>query len=270
MYPEIVLKAALDAANTIMSYYREGFSVERKADQSPVTEADKAADAIIRSYLEQTGIPVISEEYPVVEYERRKSWNKVWIVDPLDGTKEFIKRTGEFTINIALLEEGEPTEGLVFAPALGLLYRTEGGQLLKENYAVTAPFVFGNMEESAILSSNRFASENICASVSHANVATRSFVERYKSAHPLGNLISMGSSLKFCLLAEDKAGIYPRFSPTMEWDTAAGQAILKAVGGNVWDVKTQQPIRYNRENLLNGDFIATARHMSKNEAFSYI
>lgn len=266
---DIVLQAALEAGKLIMAYYREGFSVERKMDASPVTEADKAADDIIRKYLESTGMPVISEESVAAAYEQRKHWKKLWVVDPLDGTKEFIKGTGEFTVNIAFIEEGEPTDGLVFAPALGLLYRTEQGKLLKETYRLTDEGVFGKLEGNT-LSNDNHTSENICASVSHANAATRSFIDRYKSAHPMGDLISIGSSLKFGLLAEGKAGIYPRFSPTMEWDTAAGQAILQAVDGNVWDMETREPIRYNRENLRNGNFIAAASNLSKQEAFSFL
>jgi 3'(2'), 5'-bisphosphate nucleotidase len=268
-HSNIVLQAALEAGQVIMGYYRDGFSVERKSDASPVTEADQAADKIIRRHLEVTGIPVISEESAVADFSERKSWKKAWMVDPLDGTKEFIKRTGEFTVNIALLEDGKPTEGLVFAPALGLLYQTRQGRLIKEIYLLQERNVFIK-SEAFFLSQEINRSRNVCASISHANSATLSFVERYRSAHPLGTLISIGSSLKFALLAEGKAGIYPRFSPTMEWDTAAGQAILQAAGGNVWDVETGNPIQYNRENLLNGNFIATASHISKGEAFSYL
>lgn len=266
-YSEIVLRAALEAGESIMAYYRDGFSVQRKIDASPVTEADQAADAIIRKYLMETGIPVMSEESAVEGYSTRKNWKKLWIVDPLDGTKEFIKKTGEFTVNIALIEEGEPTEGLVFAPAMGLLYRIEQGRLLKETYRAESSGVFSKLEGNT-LSHDNHTSENICASISHANAATKSFIDKYKSAHPSGDLISIGSSLKFGLLAEGKAGIYPRFSPTMEWDTAAGQAILQAVGGMVLDIETRQPIKYNRENLRNRNFIAAASNISIEEAFS--
>lgn len=264
-----MLQAALEAAVVIMRYYRGGYNVERKTDASPVTDADKAADVLIRQRLEHTGIPVISEETAVLDYEVRKGWNKVWVVDPLDGTKEFIKHTGEFTVNIALVEEGTPTDGLVFAPAKGLLYRTQGGALHKETYGWDENGVPKRIE-GCVLPRLATKSDHICASVSHMDTATMSYVKRYRSAHPLGNLVSIGSSLKFGLLAEGAAGVYPRFTPTMEWDTAAGQAILQAAGGNVWDVATKTPVTYNRAKLLNGAFIAFGPHISAEEAFSFI
>lgn len=268
-HTDIALEAALEAAVTIMRHYREGFGIEQKADASPVTDADKAADAIIRRHLEATGIPVISEESVAATYAERKNWNRVWIVDPLDGTKEFIKHTGEFTVNIALVEEGTPTEGLVFAPAMGLLYRTERGVLHRETYRLGEKMTF-EKTGGKVLPARAEESPNICASVSHADTTTRRYVERYGRAHPMGKLIAVGSSLKFGLLAEGQAGIYPRFSPTMEWDTAAGQAILTAAGGQVWDLETRRPVRYNRENLLNGAFIALGPHVSTEEAFSLL
>lgn len=272
MHPSLtdtMLQAALEAAQAIMRYYRDGYGVENKADASPVTDADKEADGIIRRGLETTGIPVISEETAVLDYEVRKNWKKVWIVDPLDGTKEFIKHTGEFTVNIALVEEGTPTEGLVFAPAKGLLYRTQNGQLHKETYGWDENGSPKRME-GCVLPRLATKSEHICASVSHADTGTMAYVKKYRSAHPLGKLVSVGSSLKFGLLAEGEAAIYPRFSPTMEWDTAAGQAILQAVGGNVWNVATHSPVTYNRENLRNGPFIAIGPHLSVEEAFQLL
>lgn len=265
-YADILLDASLEAGASIMGYYRHGYNVERKTDASPVTDADKAADKIIRRHLEQTGIPVISEETAVTDYALRKNWKRVWVVDPLDGTKEFIKHTGEFTVNIALVEEGTPTEGLVYAPAKGLLYRTDDGALRKEIYGWNEQDM-PELRETYILKGRNGMSMNICASVSHADSATLSFIRRYRSAHPSGDIISIGSSLKFGLLAEDKAGIYPRFSPTMEWDTAAGHAVLKAAGGEVWDLQTRNPIRYNRQNLRNNAFIALGPQMDVEEAF---
>lgn len=266
---DTMLLAALEAAEVIMRYYREGYGVQHKADASPVTDADRKADGIIRRHLERTGIPVISEETAVTEYGIRKAWDRVWIVDPLDGTKEFIKHTGEFTVNIALVEEGTPTDGLVFAPAKGLLYRTQSGILHKETYGWEADGSPKRME-GCVLPQPAKKSEHICASVSHADTATMSYVKRYRSAHPLGKLVSIGSSLKFGLLAEGEAAVYPRFSPTMEWDTAAGQAILQAAGGNVWNVATRMPVTYNRENLRNGPFIAAGPHLTPDEIFSYL
>lgn len=264
-----MLQAALEAAVAIMRYYREGYATQSKADASPVTDADNEADAIIRRVLAGTGIPIISEETAVTDYATRKTWPRVWVVDPLDGTKEFIKHTGEFTVNIALVEEGVPTEGLVFAPAKGLLYRTENGGLHKQTYVWRADGT-PEMTEDRVLPRPAVASEHICASVSHADAVTLAYVEKYRNAHPSGELVSIGSSLKFCLLAEGAAGIYPRFSPTMEWDTAAGQAILQAAGGNVWNPETRTPLTYNRQNLRNGPFIALGPHISVDEAFGLL
>ena len=266
--PDLVCRAALEAGRVIMDYYRDGFRIERKTDASPVTDADRAADDIIRRHLEETGIPVISEETSVTPYAGRKNWETLWMVDPLDGTKEFIKHTGEFTVNIALITEGVPREGLVFAPAKGWMYRTEEGRLWKEIYR-QAPG--GEFEKTAgHILSDIPPSDDVCASISHADAHTRAFVERYRAEYPQSRLISIGSSLKFALLAEGRAGIYPRFSPTMEWDTAAGHALLRAVGGEVWDVSTGKPVRYNRENLRNGSFIAAAPHIRQEKAFTWI
>lgn len=269
-FADICLEAGLKAGSLIMEFYKQGFQVAHKSDYSPVTEADKQADTLIRSYLRETGLPIISEETKPEEFSIRQSWKKVWIVDPLDGTKEFIKKTGEFTVNIALVEEGEPTEGLVFAPASGLLYRTWRGQAWKEIYSADESGEYGKNEGFTLSGLDNKAPDSICASISHANEATNRFIERYRRSNPRAQLISIGSSLKFCLLAEGKAQLYPRFSPTMEWDTAAGQAVLRAAGGNVWDLKSRFPIRYNRENLRNGNFIAASANISQEEAFSYL
>lgn len=251
---QLALDAALLAGEAIMKRFETGFSVEEKADRSPVTEADKEADAIIRKVLESSGIPVISEESAVEEYEIRRHWNRVWLVDPLDGTKEFVKRTGEFTVNIALVEEGQPVEGLVFAPALELLYRTDGKVLNKEIWRRNPNGIFGLHEQFSLLGATGF-SQDVCASVSHMDEHTNEFIRKYRSSYPAGKLIQAGSSLKFGLMVEGKACVYPRFSPTMEWDTAAGHALLKAAGGDLLEYASTNPMMYNRKELRNGAFV---------------
>lgn len=261
MVESLLLPLALEAGTRIMKIYRSGFSVSEKEDASPVTEADRVSDEIIRKGLSVTGIPVISEEFTTASYEDRKNWDKVWIVDPLDGTKEFVKKTGEFTVNIALVEAGKPVEGLIFAPAIGLAYFTHGtNTVLKINYEEDKSGDFILRDKTILTGEN--TSTDICASISHSNDDTRNFIESYLMQHPDAHLKSVGSSLKFCWLAEGLAAVYPRFSPTMEWDTAAGQAILERVGGKVLDWETQTTLTYNRSNLRNGNFVALAAEFS--------
>ncbi|MCG9910727.1 MAG: 3'(2'),5'-bisphosphate nucleotidase CysQ [Flavobacteriales bacterium] len=268
-YAQIVHDAALEAGRIIMEYYKGGFSVEQKEDLSPVTEADKAADKLIRQFLKETGLPVISEESSLESYEKRKDWKKVWIVDPLDGTKEYIKRTGEFTINIALVEEGYPVGGLVFAPALGLLYRTDESGLLKEELEQDEKGLFHNARGCFLWKTEIFPG-NLCASVSHQDKTTQGFIQRYRSSYPQGEVLSAGSSLKFCMMAEGKASVYPRFSPTMEWDTAAGHALLIQSGGDVLYAENGVPLRYNKENMANGPFIALGAGWTYQKASAFI
>ncbi len=266
---DLARKAALAAGEQIMAFYRTGFSVERKADESPVTEADKEADRIIREILSVTELPVISEESVQMPFEERCTWDLVWIVDPLDGTKEFVKKTDEFCINIALVREGTPTEGLVFLPAKGLLYATDHGALCRETWAQDNAGRFVHLVERSGLERGNF-SANLCTSVSHSNPITIEYIRRYRSSFPSGEIIPAGSAWKFGLMAEGKAGIYPRFSPTSEWDTAAGHALLKAAGGELIDLESRQPMRYNRENLVNSPFIAYIPPFTPEVALSFL
>lgn len=248
------------AGKAIMEIYHSAdFQVVVKEDQSPLTRADKSANEIINSILVSTGIPVISEENEQVPYNKRKDWQSCWIVDPLDGTKEFIRRNGEFTVNIALVNKGEPALGVIFAPALDILYYA----IVQEQRAFKlekASESFGSLikDSSEIKPVSWDKAIKVVGSRSHMNEATLEFINDLKQKHQCEvELISKGSSLKFCLVAEGEAHFYPRFAPTMEWDTAAGQAICKAVGLNCsikGDVKTMV---YNRENLLNPHFLVT-------------
>lgn len=249
-----VLKVAIDAGTAIMKIYNEGdFGVEMKSDNSPLTLADKASHEIIVRGLKSTGIPVLSEEADEeVSYSVRKNWTQLWIVDPLDGTKEFIKRNGEFTVNIALVQEGVPVFGVVYAPALKKLYfgAVGSGAFLIEGDITN--------EEAIPLGRNSLPETfTMVGSRSHGSPETESYVDEMKKMHGAVDFIASGSSLKFCLVAERKAHAYPRFAPTMEWDTAAGHAVLLAAGGKVvvWPDKTE--LRYNREQLLNPWFLAS-------------
>jgi 3'(2'), 5'-bisphosphate nucleotidase len=240
--------ALADAASTaILRVYAEAFVVERKADASPLTEADLAAHRCIVEGLERLtpGIPVLSEEsaeeVPVL---LRRSWPQLWLVDPLDGTREFVKRNGEFTVNIALIEDGVPVFGVIQAPVTGVAWHAQcgGGAFRRDDADDTAI----HAREPATFPLQ------VAASRSHRDPRTQAMLDRIGDVAP----VALGSSLKFCKLAEGGMDVYPRFGPTSEWDTAAGQCILEAAGGCVID-RAGRPFRYNqRDTLLNGDFLA--------------
>jgi len=253
---QIAITAAISAGKEILKVYDSDFSVETKEDASPLTLADEKSNDVINQFLLETNIPIISEENKQLDYSIRKTWNKCWIVDPLDGTKEFIKRNGEFTVNIALVEEGAPILGVIYVPVSKELYFTS--EDAKSSYKITIQedASVENLIESAIQITPSEISEpvKIVGSRSHLNEDTKTYIseiEKNKSVE----IVSKGSSLKFCLVAEGAAHIYPRFAPTMEWDTAAGHAICEAAGVSVINQETQQPLRYNRENLLNPYFL---------------
>ena len=239
-----VLKIAMDAAlrvgDAILQIYARDFEVEFKADESPLTEADKAAHCIICDALEDTGVPILSEESKAVPYDERKDWQKYWLVDPLDGTKEFIKKNGEFTVNIALIDSGRPVMGVVFAPVLRTVYcgmlDVESG--MSEAWKATdcsGKSVDEIVESSVPLPTSHIPHSTIkvVASRSHCNDETRKFIQSLEKEFGEAELVSSGSSLKLCLVAEGSADIYPRIAPTMEWDTAAAQAVVEAAGGRV-------------------------------------
>lgn len=260
----LAIQAAVEAGKAILQiYYHEGeIEVQTKEDQSPLTKADEASNAIINAYLRQTGIPIISEENRQIAYDIRKTWASCWIVDPLDGTKEFIKRNGEFTVNIALCEKGVPVIGIIYVPVTRELYYGDVRQgksykrVLGDNHNLdTLPF--GAADE--IRPGTEDAGQiRVVGSRSHMNPETEHYIESLKGSYRTIEIVSKGSSLKFCLVAEGKADVYPRFAPTMEWDTAAGSAIVEAVGLQVISRETDRPLRYNKENLLNPYFLVSA------------
>jgi 3'(2'), 5'-bisphosphate nucleotidase len=254
----IAITAALEAGKAILEIYYSGkFDVEIKGDNSPLTKADTASHNVIMSYLSQTEIPVLSEEGIDISYAERKGWEQLWILDPIDGTKEFIKRNGEFTVNIALIKNQRPILGVIFVPAKSELYFST-----KEIGAFKVAVDLENFDFEKLLSNadklpiqREDKTFTVVASRSHMSPETESYVQKMRDIHGAVKLISKGSSLKLCMVAEGKANCYPRFAPTMEWDTAAGQAICEHAGFRVIDWSTKENMLYNRGELLNNWFI---------------
>ena len=246
-----LLSIAREAGEATLEIYNRDFNVEIKDDRSPLTEADKKSNEIIISRLtaEYPRTPFISEETKQTSYETRKDWTHFWLIDPLDGTKEFIKKNGEFTINIALIEKQTPVVGVIYVPVYDIMYYAQKGKgSFKIEKGASAQPISANKEtnkEKLIVVGSR----------SHGGEALNDYIEKRKEEYSKVELISSGSSLKFCLVAESKADIYPRTGPTYEWDTAAGHAIVLESGKKVYDFKSGQPLVYNKENLLNGWFI---------------
>ncbi len=241
------VQAAEEASKVILEVYNSpDFEAEVKGDNSPLTLADKKGHAVIALILEATGIPVLSEEGKHLPYEERKSWDYFWMVDPLDGTKEFIKRNGEFTVNIALIKKNTPVLGVVAVPVTGeVFYASAGnGAFVKKGSLVTTLPKRRNWDLSQ-------QGLRVVASRSHMNDETQRFIDSLNQ--PV--LVSKGSSLKFMLLAEGKADVYPRFAPTMEWDTAAAHAIVNETGLKVLRQGTEMELIYNKEDLLNPYFL---------------
>ncbi|MBO3100187.1 3'(2'),5'-bisphosphate nucleotidase CysQ family protein [Gelidibacter pelagius] len=280
------ITAALEAGKVILDIYNsDDFEVELKEDHSPLTKADTAAHHVIMAHLSATDIPVLSEEGQSIPYAIRKDWKQLWIVDPIDGTKEFIKRNGEFTVNIALIENQKPVLGVIFVPVSGDLYFSYPPPRREDEIEVEA-------EVEVEFEVARFADERpipgaykvkvdlnhfdvdalinkaaklplsktnniftILASRSHPSEATATYIHQLREKHGAVKVVAKGSSLKFCLIAEGQADCYPKCGPTMEWDTAAGQAICEQAGVEAvaWD--TQDLLRYNKKDLLNPWFI---------------
>lgn len=263
------MAAASAAGKAVLDVYHTDFSVAHKADASPLTQADRSAHDVIVRRLDAFGIPVLSEEGKQAPYEMRRKWDRLWLVDPLDGTKEFVNRNGEFTVNIALVQGGSPGLGVVYIPVQDLMYfaaKDAGAYKLEKASAFleargpnSAPV--GNLRR-VIHASSRLPLKGtgngvytIVGSRSHASAALDAFVREVRREKTAVEFVSAGSSMKFCLVAEGRADIYPRFGPTMEWDTAAGQAVAENAGLEVVDHKTGSPLVYNKENLLNPWFV---------------
>ncbi|MGL4293832.1 MAG: 3'(2'),5'-bisphosphate nucleotidase CysQ [Bacteroidales bacterium] len=259
---DLAIRAALEAGDEIMTIYTDpnsDFEIERKNDNSPLTIADKKSNEVIMSFLQNTPYPVLSEEGKQISFEERSNWQTLWIVDPLDGTKEFIKRNGEFTVNIALVSKGIPLMGVIYLPVKRILYfgaqnigsfKTE----IKDSY--TGDFSVNTAEAlSRLPEKDKARPFRVVASRSHCSEETKAFIEKLEKTHGTAELVSSGSSIKICMVAEGSADIYPRFAPTMEWDTAAGHAIALYAGKQIYQQDNITPLAYNKENLLNPFFI---------------
>ncbi len=247
---DFIEEIARKAGEAIMDIYARDFDVEYKSDDSPLTEADTRSNEIICSALAERypEIPILSEENKEIPYEERKNWESYWCIDPIDGTKEFIKKNGEFTVNIALIHRNIPVLGVVYAPALGDLYKAKVGERAFKN---NRPLPLErNPAPHKLL--------RVVASKSHLSEETQEFIDRLSENTERIEQVSKGSSLKLVMVAEGSADIYPRLAPTMEWDTAAADAIVRATGkmSYCYDKgKASEPLVYNKENLLNPWFI---------------
>ena len=244
---EAVIGLARDAGAAILEVYEQDFAVQSKDDRSPLTAADLAAHHILCDGLAalQPSWPVLSEEAADIAWERRRGWQRYWLVDPLDGTREFVKRNGEFTVNVALIDGHVPVMGVVYAPALQYLVHAERdlGAWLRTATGEDVPLAVRQPASRPL---------RVAASRSHLDARSAALLERLGEVERLG----LGSSLKFCRIAEGRVDLYPRFGPTSEWDTAAGQCVLEAAGGVVLR-SDGEPLRYNtKESLLNPDFLA--------------
>ena len=243
---EAVIAIAREAAAAILAVYENTFEVESKTDSSPLTAADLAAHRIIVDGLERLtpDSPILSEEAADIPWETRRHWSRYWLVDPLDGTREFVKRNGEFTVNIALIEQNEPIFGVVHAPVTGETWHARQGR--------NAYRRVGQVDTQIRTRSPATGALKVAASRSHRDARTQAFLDAMGSIEEM----SLGSSLKFCRIAEGALDVYPRFGPTSEWDTAAAQCVLEAAGGALL-APDGRAFRYNRrETLLNGDFVA--------------
>ena len=252
---DILLQSALGAASrasgAILRVKSGGFDAWSKSDASPVTEADLASNEVLVSELASHGIPILSEEEKEVPYATRKNWTTYWLLDPLDGTKEFVKGLPEFTVNIALIHQGEPILGVIAIPEQHKVYYAANSQAFVadiEGEAVANP--------RAISPSNAERKLIVAASRSHLSPATSELIDEMASNYDEVEIVRAGSALKFCMIAEGTAHVYPRFTPCMEWDTAAAHAILRNVGLNICRMADGLPLEYNKESLLNPPFIA--------------
>ena len=276
-YDKLILTTILvakRAGEAILEVYDSDFAVEQKDDKSPLTLADKRSHEIIKKVLEQTitvnnsTVPILSEEGKEIPYDERIKWEYFWLVDPLDGTKEFIKRNGEFTVNIALIHKHKPVLGIIYIPVKDVFYfaainfgtyKLENSEILTDDLSIEELI---DKSQRLPLNSNDKTTLTVIGSRSHTSEEFSEFVKRLNQRHENVEFISSGSSLKLCLVAEGKADVYPRFGPTMEWDTAAGQAIVEQAKGTVMETETNEPLSYNKSNLLNPFFIVSGQDFS--------
>ncbi|MBW3020077.1 3'(2'),5'-bisphosphate nucleotidase CysQ [Candidatus Woesearchaeota archaeon] len=249
---ELIKNIAREAGEEVMRIYKKDFKVEYKNDASPLTEADIAANDIIVRFLKVNfpNIPILSEETKNASYEERKNWNKFWLIDPIDGTKGFVMKNGEFTINIALIENKAPKIGVVYIPVTKVMYYCDGEESFKQIDGDTPIKIsVRKIPEDKIV---------VVGSKNHMNKETEDYVSELSQRYGEAEFISTGSSIKLCLVAEGKADFYPRLGPTREWDTGAAHAVVKGAGGKVLQFGKEEELEYNKEDLLNPDFIVKA------------
>ena len=272
------LLASREAGLAILDVYKQEFDVSYKEDRSPLTLADQRSHDIIVDHLtdpSKKSLPILSEEGKDIPFEQRRAWEYFWLIDPLDGTKEFIKRNGEFTVNIALIYQHRPVLGVIYAPVNNIFYFASEGlgafRLKNDKAFKLLEGKASEIERDSVLKEILKQSDRlpyydtpldahdtkivIVGSRSHPSKEFEAFVKTMKNQHEKVDVISSGSSLKLCLVAEGRADIYPRLGPTMEWDTAAGQAIVEQANGSVLNYETGEPLQYNKKNLLNSWFI---------------
>jgi 3'(2'), 5'-bisphosphate nucleotidase len=254
------IQAAIDAGKAILEVYESAdFQVENKENDTPLTLADRRAHEIIAAALEGTGYPVLSEEGREIPYMNRSWWSRFWLVDPLDGTREFISRNGEFTVNIALVDEGKPGFGVVYAPVPNQLYVAlpgRGAFLCEDEKHFSQPVDYLVQFAARLpLAGPDKQLFRVVASRSHYNTETREYIESLDTGGKKIVLVNAGSSLKICKVAAGEADLYPRLGPTMEWDTAAAHAVARAAGKSVCRIGDGEELEYNKENLLNPYFV---------------
>jgi 3'(2'), 5'-bisphosphate nucleotidase len=257
----IAVTSAINAGRQISRIYNDpdkDLSIEKKSDNTPLTVADKESHDIIKQHLQRTGLPILSEEGRDIRFEERRNWESFWLVDPLDGTKEFIKRNGEFTVNIALITGGKPVMGVIFVPETKILYAAVKGKGAWKMENPDCDISFSEIINKGIKLPLSPLPDifTILESRSHRNNMTEYYINKLKGKYGTVNTIIMGSSLKLCMIAEGTAHLYPRFGPTMEWDTAAGHAIANAAGKKLLLTDNSGELVYNKEILRNPDFIA--------------
>ena len=271
--PELI-EIVKKAGEAVLKVYSTDFTVVSKKDSSPITQADRLSDNIIGSALSSLiipqhskALPVLTEESKIISYSERKSWQEFWLVDPLDGTKEFVSKNGEFTINIALIRNNKPILGIIYAPVPDNIYYgavEEGAYKINNVLCNNTPVElkygkkrsFKIKNKQIIINQNKQIKElKVLTSRSHVSEKCNAFIKDLNNYDIPVKTISAGSSLKFCILAEDKADIYPRFGTTMEWDTAAGHAVLNSVGKKVYRHNSDKELEYNKEDLRNPWFV---------------
>ncbi|MGG3913046.1 3'(2'),5'-bisphosphate nucleotidase CysQ [Rossellomorea vietnamensis] len=252
-----VIEIVIEAGKKILEVYEDAYTIHEKEDRSPLTIADQLSHSHIQTELSNLfpTIPILSEEGASIPFNERKNWSSFWLVDPLDGTKEFIKKNGEFTVNIALIQENRPILGIVYAPVTDTLYYAEEN---KGAYKLISASSSEKRKQVKITTVSAVV-KKVVISRSHLSEATREYIDDLQRQEGQLDFTSIGSSLKFCLIAEGSAHYYPRLAPTMEWDTAAGQMIVEEANGQVIEFETGNPLVYNKKVLTNPSFLCSLK-----------